>query len=288
MLPKTIASGFSTLKSNLEITGLQKTTAANRQNNVRDAVADGFDIHESFLAGSYARSTMISPLKESDVDIFVLLEAKYYRQYTPATLLDKLRAILKRTYPSTPKISRNSQAVTITFTDFKVDVVPSFYRTDGGYLIPDSIDGEWISADPTVHHGNLTDANRRHGGELIPVIKMIKSWNRCINEAFHGFYLELLTKQVLTNVTITDYPSAVRYVFDKGREAVKYTISDPAGFGDQVGGLKGVSNIKDAVSRFETAYSRAVKAESYADSGNIELAYGEWRKIFPNYFPTYR
>ena len=287
-MPKTIVAGFNTLKSNLEITGLQKTTIASRQNNVRDAVADGFDVHESFLAGSYAKSTMISPLKESDVDIFLVLDAKYYRQYTPATLLDRLRTILKRTYPTTPKVSRNGQAVTITFTDFKVDVVPSFYRTGGGYLIPDSIDGEWISTDPIVHRSNLTDANKWHTGDLIPVIKMVKAWNRCISNSFYGFYLELLTKKVLTNVTISDYPSAVRYVFDKGREAVKYTIADPAYFGDQIGGLKAVSNVKDAVSRFETAYNIAIKAESYAVSGNIELAYAEWRKIFPNYFPAYR
>lgn len=287
-MPRTIAAGFSTLKSNLEITGLQKITVSNRQGNVRDAVADGFEIHESFLAGSYARSTMISPLKESDVDIFVLLDAKYYNQYTPASLLDRLRTILKRTYPTTPRISRNGQAVTITFTDFKVDVVPAFYMKGGGYLIPDSIDGEWIATAPTFHHSNLTDSNKWHNGDLIPVIKMMKGWNRCINDSFYGFYLELLTKKVLTNITISDYPSAVRYVLDKGREAVKYKIADPAGYGDQVGGMKGVSTVKDAVSRFEMAYSRAVKAEKYAANGNIELAYTEWRKIFPNYFPAYR
>ena len=143
-MPKAIAAGFSTLKSNLEITDLQRSTVSSRQNNVRDAVADGFDVHESFLAGSYARSTMISPLKESDVDIFVLLDSKYYHQYTPAALLDRLRTIIKKTYDKSPKISRNGKAVTITFTDFKVDVVPSFYRTGGGYVIPDSIDDEWI------------------------------------------------------------------------------------------------------------------------------------------------
>jgi hypothetical protein len=287
-LTTTIAAGFSTLKSNLEITGLQKTTVASRQSNVRDVVANGLDIYESFLAGSYARSTMISPLKDSDVDIFILIEAKYYHQYSPAALLDKFRTVLKKEYPATPKISRNGQAVTITFTDFKVDVVPSFYREGGGYLIPDSINGSWISTDPTIHHGNLTDANKWHDTNLIPVIKMIKAWNRCINDSFYGFYLELLTKKVLTNVNISNYPSAVRYVFDKGREAVKYTIADPAGFGDQVRGLKGVSSVKDAQSRFETAYNRALKAEEYAAYGNIELAYEEWRKIFPNYFPAYR
>jgi small multidrug resistance pump len=39
-----------------------------------------------------------------------------------------LTALILLSYPKTPDISRNGQAVMITFTDFKVDVVPAFYR----------------------------------------------------------------------------------------------------------------------------------------------------------------
>lgn len=285
-MPTTIPSGFSHLKTNLEITGLQKSTVSTRQNNVRDAVANGFDVLEDFLSGSYASSTMISPLKENDIDIFVVISPHYYDKYTPASLLDRLRTVLMRTYPKTPKISRNGQAVTITFTDFKVDVVPSFYREGGGFLIPNSISGTWIATDPRVHNSHLTQSNKWHNGDLIPIIKIIKGWNRCINNVFTGFYLELLVKNVLANVTITNFPSGVRFVFDKGREKVKYTIEDPAGFGDQVGGLNGIS-VSDAVSRFQTDYNRSYKAERYASQGQLALAYGEWRKIFPRYFPAY-
>jgi len=287
-VPKTISAGFTTLKNNLEITGLQRTTASARQNNVRNAVARGFDVLESFLAGSYARSTMISPLLKSDIDIFIVLDSKYYYDNTPSKLLDKLRTALIKTYPTTPKISRNGQAVTITFTDFKVDVVPCFNRKGGGYLIPDAISDKWIETNPTIHHSHLTDANSWHDGNLIPLIKMIKGWNRCTNDSFNGFYLELLTKKILTSIIITDYSSGVRYFFDKGREFIQYTINDPANYGDQVNGLNKVRNVKDAIKKFETAYNRSLKAEEYAANGNIELAFKEWQKIFPEYFPVYR
>lgn len=287
-MPTTITLGFNTLKNNLEITSLQKSTVSTRQNNIREAVANGFTVLDSFLAGSYARSTMITPLKESDVDIFVIIDSSYYSKYSPASLLDRLRTILKITYPSTPQISRNGQAVTISFTDFKVDVVPSFNRKGGGYLIPDSVNKTWISTDPKVHHSNLTASNMWHDSDLIPVIKMIKGWNRCISNPFYGYYLELMVKNILTNITINDYPSAARYVFDKGREKIKYTISDPASFGGDVEGLNNISTVKEAVSRFETAYNRAIKAESYESKGRTDLAYEEWKKIFSRYFPSYR
>lgn len=286
-MPTTIVSGFSGLRTNLELTGLQKATISTRQKNVRIAVENGFDVPDSFLAGSYSRSTIISPLSECDIDIFVVIESKYYTQYQPSALLDRLRAILKNTYPSTPKISRKGQAVTISFTDFQVDVVPCFNRKGGGFIIPNSITQSWLSTDPTIHQSYLSEQNRLHGNNLIPLVKMMRGWNRCINNVFSSFYIELCTAKVLTNVRIDDFTSGVRYVFDKGREVVKYKIIDPAGFGDQINPLNNISTVNEAVSRFQTAYNRAIKAEEYAQNGNIRLAFEEWRKIFPRYFPTY-
>ena len=116
---------------------------------------------------------------------------------------------------------------------------------------------------------------------------MIKGWNRVINDAFVGFYLELMATKILTGVNISDYPSGVRYVFDKGRNEVRYRIIDPAGYGGTVNPLNNVTRVDDAVSRFQTAYGRALKAEEHKEQGQYSLAYDEWRKIFGNYFPAY-
>lgn len=113
-------------KSNLEVTGLQQSTISARQQNVRNAMGRGYTVLDSFLTGSYSRSTMIAPLSKADVDIFIILDPSYYSLNGQASLLDSVRATLLKTWSQTPKISRNGQAVTITFTDFKVDVVPGF------------------------------------------------------------------------------------------------------------------------------------------------------------------
>ncbi|BFU94374.1 MAG: hypothetical protein NTNFB02_10960 [Nitrospira sp.] len=286
-MAKTITAGFEQLRANLEITGLQATTVSTRQTNIRTAVEQRLTVLTSFLSGSYKRSTMIAPLKSSDVDVFVVLDPQYFKAFTPAGLLDKVRTVLLETYPNTPKISRNGQAVTIIFTDFTVDVVPAFYRKDGGYLIPDSIGGAWLSTDPTVHDSKLSEANGRHGGDLVPLVKMIKGWNRIINDAFVGFYLELMTQDILNNVTISNFSSGVRFVFDKAREKVRYKIADPAGFGGHINPLNTVGTVEDALSRFSTTHDRAIKAEAFESNGRIEAAFGEWKKIFGDYFPAY-
>lgn len=286
-MAKTILESFKKLKANLEITGLQHSTVSTRQQNVRKVVENELDVLDSFLTGSYSRHTMIAPLSEADIDIFVILNPSYYEEDGQANLLDRVKRVLLKTYTKTPKISRNGQAVTITFTDFIVDVVPAFYRNGGGFLIPNSIKKEWISTNPKTHVEIISNENDKHDGNLIPLVKMIKGWNKNINHAFVSFYLELLAITIFTKVTISDYPSGMRYFFEKGGEAIKYNVKDPVEYGGQINGLDIVSTAKEAVSRFETAYNRAKKAEEYERNGDTESAIGEWKKIFSNYFPSY-
>ena len=114
----TITASFAKLRQNLEITDLQASTVSKRQTNVRNAVEKDFTVLKSFLTGSYKRSTMIAPLHQADVDIFVVLDPSYFKSDGQASLLDKVRATLLKTYPSTPKISRNGHAVILTILHF--------------------------------------------------------------------------------------------------------------------------------------------------------------------------
>ena len=117
----TISTSFQKFKENLQITGLQESTVSTRQSTVRAVVEAGIDVTSSFLAGSYKRSTMIAPLKEADVDIFMVLDNKYFHHYNnqnggQAGLLDFVKRTLRKSYPDTPDVSRNGQAVSIRFT----------------------------------------------------------------------------------------------------------------------------------------------------------------------------
>jgi Second Messenger Oligonucleotide or Dinucleotide Synthetase domain len=170
----TISQGFARLKSNLEITDPQTETVSGRQNAVRKAVEDEMTVLDSFLTGSYSRSTLIAPLSQADVDIFVVLDSSYFERNGQASLVDKVKRVLKKTYPNTPDISRNGQAVTITFSDFVVDVVPGFCRNGGGFLIPNSQGGTWIETDPKKHVSISSQKNSAHDQMLVPLIKMLK------------------------------------------------------------------------------------------------------------------
>ena len=289
----TINQAFLELKENLEITGLQSSTVSTRQTNVREVVEAELEVLDSFLTGSYARDTMIAPLSEADIDVFVVLKSDYYHQFNgqnggQAGLLDLVKKTLRKTYTRTPDIGRNGQAVTIRFEDFLIDVVPSFNRQGGGYLIPNSITQSWISTDPKKHVEISTEANAAHNGDLVPLIKMIKAWNKNIDRHFRSFHLEVLAWSILNGVNISNFPSGVRFFFDKGRELVSKQNPDPAGYSGDVGSyIAGTAKIQEAVGKFQLAYERAVKAEDYEQRGQTADAMETWRMIIGDYFPAY-
>lgn len=284
---RSIAEAFRVLRSNLEITDLQEEIVSGRQQAIRKVLELDFSVKETFLTGSYRRSTMIKPLKEADIDIFAVLDARYYRDNGKEFLLKSIKNSLKKTYTKTPDIRPDGSAVTITFTDFKVDVVPAFYRKGGGYIIPNLELNSWISTDPKRHVEIWSEANSSHNGNLVPIIKMIKCWNK-EEKLFKSFHLENIVLRALSGVKISDYPSGIRYVFDKGMSIVKSKIADPAGYNDDVGAhVNTISKVQRLVDGFAWARDRAKEAEAMAATGNIPGAIEKWRLIMPGYFPSY-
>jgi hypothetical protein len=235
---------------------------------------------------------MISPLNEADIDIFMVLDASYFHHYNnqnggPAGLLDWTKRVLRKTYTTTPDISRNGQAVTIRFTDFVVDVVVGFYREGGGYLIANSISNSWLSTDPKKHVTLISESNKNHNGDLVPVIKMLKSWNKSNGSFFRSFHLEVLALEILGPVRISDHPSGIRFFFQCAKDLVRGKNPDPAGYGDDVGRYITGQMVDEAAGRFQTAFDLAVKAENYASNFDVRNAIETWRKLMPNHFPAY-
>lgn len=287
-MPTSWSEGFRTFSSNLEITDLQASVVSTRQQNVRDALTSEFRVLDTFLTGSYRRNTMIAPLAQADVDVFIVLASQYFQVNTPQSLLERVRTRLRATYPQTPRVSKNGQAVTITFTDFRVDVVPGFHRQGGGYLIPDATGGRWLSTDPKRHVEIWSSANQARDGDLIPLVKMLKVWNRAHGGFLRSFHWEALTLAILNDVTITDFPSGVRYVFERARAAFTQPLPDPAGYGGNLGDYIDMITGAEIAHRLESAYQRALAAETAIRSDRIDLAFERYRQIFGDTFPAYR
>jgi Second Messenger Oligonucleotide or Dinucleotide Synthetase domain len=286
-MAKTIDEAFRKLRANLEITGLQEATVATRQQRIRGLLEADFTVLDTFLGGSYRRNTMIAPLSEADVDIFIVLHPDHYAATGQQTLLKAVRNTLIKTYTRTPSIRPDGHAVTVTFKDFKADVVPGFKRRGGGYLIPDAANQRWIATDPKKHVEIWTAANKDHDGKLVPLLKILKGWNKSRN-LLKSFHLETIALHVLNNVNITNYPSGVRFVLDHARKWLDAPLADPAGFSSDIGAhLCSPVEIEAVRSRLAWAVARAREAETLTAQGKISAAFDKWSLLLPNYFPAY-
>jgi len=61
-------------------------------------------------------------------------------------------------------------------------------------LIPNSGTDSFISTNPKTHVELSTKKNTSHSGMLVPIEKMIKGWNRTIDNHFRSFHLEVLVR----------------------------------------------------------------------------------------------
>lgn len=277
---------FELFASRLEISNLQQATVSTRQQAVRASLERRLVVLDTFLTGSYRRHTMISPLAAADIDLFCVLDPAYFAPNGQAALLEWVRNVLRETYTRTPSISLNGQAVTIRFQDFAVDVVPAFYRRGGGFLIPSANEGRWIETDPKVHEAFMASANASHGGKLIPLIKMIKAWNRTSGGLLQSFYIELMVEAILRGLRIVNYPSAVTFVLSHAQEQVKFKMLDPASLDEgQVNGLTR-GGVPQLVSTVASAYKVALEAERLRTGSQDSRAKTIWRRIFGDPFPA--
>jgi hypothetical protein len=255
---------FERLCRNLELTRLQEKAVATRQQNVREAVAAQLTVVDDFLTGSYRRHTLIGPLKQTDVDIVVVLD-RSYREQGARAVLDRVRMALLKEYPRTPKISRNGQAVTITFNDFIVDVVPAFalpwWSWNTGWEICDSMTDAWITTNPKKHVELSSTGNRSHKSQLVPRIKQLKAWNRHAGHQLRSFHLEAVAWSIFG--TSFWWHESVRSDWASARMA-----------------------IDTAISKMNSARDRCLRAEQAAKDGDLATMHEAYGRVFGHDYST--
>lgn len=284
-LQLSVDGAFQRFAARLEISDLQLGTVSTRQQAVRAALERRLTVLDSFLTGSYRRHTMIGPLARADIDLFCVLHPGYHHPAGQSALLEVVRKALRETYPRTPEIRPNGQAVTIRFTDFAVDVVPGFHRVGGGFLIPSATERRWIETDPKAQETFIARANAAHDGKLIPLVKMVKAWNRNSGSRLHSFYLELMVESALRGKRIVNYPAALAYVFDRSRETVHWKATDPGCLDSGKVNSLARGNLPDAVAALDLAYRRSLEGLRLQGTGQTREARGRWRQVLGEPFP---
>jgi hypothetical protein len=295
-MAKTIKESFQQFASNLNITDRQETIVSNCREKVVGKIENELSLHSeqpSKLIGSYDRDTLIRYLSEGDVDVMVVLHYdnnKHWDNDDGVTkVLNKYKAILKEAYPETDcQIDRN--CVTMKLSQFRLDVVPAFRFREGYYTIPDTYRGKWLRTDPVGFAEEVTRINKNMDGAFVPLLKMIKGWNREFSKPLRSFHLECIMVNHYKNYTESyTYNSMVNVFFSKLPGYLSSEAYDPI-TEDRVDLYLDNSSLNNSKEEF---VNRAIKAaklaeEAFKDSDKYpSVAIDEWKKLFGEFFPAY-
>jgi hypothetical protein len=291
-MPYTVPVGFDTLLSDLALTPKQREVADGRVNHLRTYFSNNSIMCASlpFAIGSYERSTAIRWYR--DIDVMVALDYPTYKaryDNDSAGILRWLRERLNVEYGGTT-VTRRQVAIRMALGEgLQVDMVPTFPRRGGGYLMPNG-SGGWLATNPPYHATLIKDSNVRLDSRLKPLVRLMKAWNEANGRHLHSFHLELMVEEMWqTKSAIPEYSVAVAETLRMGETWIKHRSSDPwldPGFRYIDDYL--TSGERALVGRnFAEDAKRAADALAYAARGQNASAYDRWRVVFADRFPSY-
>lgn len=291
-----IVQSFKNFLTNLEITDRQVSLISTRRENVVKSLKNGLDLHpdESRLIWSYDRNTMIKYLSEGDVDVMVILHYGKNKDYETSDgttkILDKMKTILDASYPDTVK-RRDRNCITMTFSEFDLDVVPAFKYNQWYYTIPDSVDKEWIKTDPTAFAGEITEVNKNMDWIFVPIIKMIKAWNRNNWSVLKGFHIECLLYDHYKNYKQAySYSSTLKIFFWWLKGKLISHFFDPIHLeivDDYLDNVAIKTNREIAKEKANKAKEISEEAYRLEENGYIEQSIKKRKELFWDFFPNY-
>lgn len=154
--------------------------AARRSHNAVRAFLQNDDyfgpmIVNSFLNGSYARNTVVRPIK--DVDIIVVVGLDWLKA-SPASAMESLRRKLAQRYDER-RTQRQRRAVRITLYDMQLDVLLAVApgKNGGPLRIPDRDKGKWIETHPKAQLEFTKRMRTATAGNYGPLVRLLKWWS---------------------------------------------------------------------------------------------------------------
>ena len=291
----TIKQSFNEYASNLNISNKQESLVSTRRENVVNAIDKELFLldEKSKLIGSYDRNTLIRYLFEGDIDVMVIMNYGKHKDWDCAdgtiNALNKFRALLDDAYPDTTKY-RDENCITMKFSEFKLDVVPAFFYNSGRYSIPDSVKKRWITTDPFSFAEKITEVNTSMGGTFVPLIKMVKGWNREVGNPIRSYHLEnIMYNRYQGYKQGYSYDSMLRYFFEYLPSYLSYSCYDPI-TSEQVDSYldNGVIPTKRQIAISKAQKAAEKSKEAYEDEEKYPItSIAEWKDLLGEFFPAY-
>lgn len=182
---------------------------------VQTDIGQRLSVKEKHLFGSSIKNTMVDSSHRKDADILVVLDsdnhADLLRGKNGAQLsLIKIKESLERNprYKGA-EIKIDGSAVVVKKGGKIVDIVPAFRDPNGrGFLIPENRNGgRWIRTDPRKSKRILNIEDKKHYGQVRPLVQLAKDWNERNGKKLKSYHIEVMVIQHFMNMDPNEKPS---------------------------------------------------------------------------------
>lgn len=235
-----------------------------------------FGVKEMFETGSLKHGTGVWAY--SDADYLVCLKGE--KPLTGTSALNKVRNSLGLRFPTT-EVKVRTPAVRCDFAagKEKVEVVPA-YTADSGYWIPDPVSGGWMRTHPKDHNTYVNTANKKHSGGAKKLARLAKVWKYKRSVPISSCYLEMRAARYADSQTSWYLPIDLHEFLKHLKTVNLAAMNDPTGLGSRFTACSSESNRIDAVSKLDTAITRASKARQYDKDDLDDLAVSQLQLLF--------
>lgn len=288
-MPKTINEGFNTFLSKLTPNTTESIAAKAHRESIKQCLVSNYQMKNFFRTGSSGNGTCISGY--SDTDYFASIPIENLFKDSSYTL-QKIKETLATRFPLTG-VKVDSPSVVCPFGKMNIEtteIVPAYFlqktNEHNVYRMPDG-NGGWMKASPLAHNAYVTEINKKHGFKVKPLIRFIKAWKYYNDVPISSFYIEIRIAKYAEKEDYIDYPQDILRVLKAFASNNLGNVIDPTGISGYIKPCSSDVKKENALSKLNTAISRAEKAWASQEEGNIKEAFELWNIFFKSKFPSY-
>jgi hypothetical protein len=289
-MAKTVNEAFDVYLSRLVPTDAERSNASTHRTAIEAKLEAKFGLYRMFESGSWKHGTGVRG--KSDVDYFISLKSA--KPMYGSTALTVVRDAMLERFPNT-YIHASRPAVVLEFGGGyeRVELIPAYPNltlasNDMRYQIP-GVTSEWMESTPEAHLKYVNESNGlvavKNGTKALA--RLAKAWKFHCNVPISSFYLEMRAAQYMRGQSSVIYPLDVSYFFNSLQRSQLASMNDPTGSTGRINACSSDANLRDALSKLDSAVTRATKALASDTAGKTTDAFEWWDLVFGGTFPAY-
>lgn len=293
-MPRTVTEGFNDFNSWLIPTATERTQQTSHKQSIYDKLDAKYGLYRMFQSGSFAHGTGIR--SHSDVDYFVSL--KNDRPTYSYTILNSMKSTLQEKYPLTYiHVSRPAVVLEFGQGSERVEIIPAYANETVGetdkekmrFRIPAANGiGEWLYSTPELHLSYVSGSDINVAtGSTKRLTRLVKAWKYYRDVPISSFYLEMRAGEWMRKQNSYIPYIDLYYFLSSLHTSDLASMNDPTGSTGRIHPCSSDANHTIAMSKLNTATTRAKNAMEAVANGKVQQAFENWDLLYNGKFPSY-